>query len=145
MASDTQRFIGQKFYYSEKEIEKASDIDIRRGQRVPQTQQEIYIHSQKNVSRLLRSYQTHSQNLHIKIRGLVRRCLLRRRNILEQDTLLLQNHQYRAKGRFTEHGPAFRPRHSFPLNQSLPSGSFYKPVILIHQRADRVKITITEN
>ena len=37
MASVTQRFMGQKFYYSEKEIEKASDIDIRRGQRMPQT------------------------------------------------------------------------------------------------------------
>ena len=34
---------------------------------------------------------------------------------------------------------------SFPHNQSLPSGSFHKPLILIHQRADRMKTTITEN
>ena len=30
-------------------------------------------------------------------------------------------------------------------SQSLPSGSFHKPVILLHQRAKRVKTTITEN
>ena len=34
-ASGTQNFVWQKFYYSEKGIEKASDIDIRRGQRMP--------------------------------------------------------------------------------------------------------------
>ena len=28
--------------------------------------------------------------------------------------------------------------------QSLPSGSFHKPLILLHQRADRLKITVTE-
>ena len=38
-----------------------------------------------------------------------------------------------------------RTRPSFPLSQSLPSGSFHKPLILLHQRADRLKITITEN
>ena len=31
------------------------------------------------------------------------------------------------------------------LSQSLPSGSFYKPLILLHQRADRMKTTITES
>ena len=31
-----------------------------------------------------------------------------------------------------------------PLSQSLPSGSFHKPLILIHQRANRMKTTITE-
>ena len=36
-------------------------------------------------------------------------------------------------------------RSSFPLSHSLPSGSFHKPLILIHQRADRMKTTITEN
>ena len=36
-------------------------------------------------------------------------------------------------------------RPSFPLNQSLPSGSFLKPLILIHQRAHRLKTTMTEN
>ena len=30
-------------------------------------------------------------------------------------------------------------RPSFPLIQSLPSGSFHRPLILIHQRADRMK------
>ena len=35
-----------------------------------------------------------------------------------------------------------RTRASFP--QSLPTGSFHKPLILIHQRADRMKTTITE-
>ena len=38
-----------------------------------------------------------------------------------------------------------RTRPSFPLNQSLPSRSFHKPLILLHQRADRLKTTITEN
>ena len=41
--------------------------------------------------------------------------------------------------------PPIRTRPSFPLSQSLPSGSFHKPLILLHQRADRVKTTITEN
>ena len=40
--------------------------------------------------------------------------------------------------------PPIRPRPSFPLSQSLPSGNFHKPVCLIHQRADRMKTTITE-
>ena len=35
IASVTQSFVGQKFYYSEKGTEKASDTDIRRRQRVP--------------------------------------------------------------------------------------------------------------
>ena len=38
-----------------------------------------------------------------------------------------------------------RTRPSFPLSQSLPSGSFHKPLILTHQREDRLKTTITEN
>ena len=38
-----------------------------------------------------------------------------------------------------------RARPSFPHSQSLPSGSFHKPLILIYQRADRVKTTITGN
>ena len=38
-----------------------------------------------------------------------------------------------------------RTRPSFPLSQSLPSGSFHKPLIHIHQRADRMKTTIQEN
>ena len=32
-----------------------------------------------------------------------------------------------------------RTRPSFPLRQSLPSGSFHKPLILLYQRADRLK------
>ena len=38
-----------------------------------------------------------------------------------------------------------RTRLSFCLSQSFPTGSFHKPLILLHQRADRLKITITEN
>ena len=38
-----------------------------------------------------------------------------------------------------------RTRPSFPLSQSLPSGSLHKLLILIHQRAKRMKTTITEN
>jgi len=38
-----------------------------------------------------------------------------------------------------------RTRPRFLHSQSLPSGSFYKPLILTHQRADRMKTTITEN
>ena len=38
-----------------------------------------------------------------------------------------------------------RKRPSFPYSQLLPSGSFHKPLILIPQRADRKKTTITEN
>ena len=41
--------------------------------------------------------------------------------------------------------PPIRTRPSFPLSQSFPSGSFHKPLILLHQRADRLKTTITEN
>ena len=37
-----------------------------------------------------------------------------------------------------------RTRPSFPHSQSLPSVSFHKPLILIHQRADRMKTTITK-
>ena len=39
---------------------------------------------------------------------------------------------------------AMRTRLSFPLSQSLPSESFHKPLILFHQRADRLKTTITK-
>ena len=38
-----------------------------------------------------------------------------------------------------------RTRSSFPLSQSVPLGSFHKPLILLHQRADSLKTTITEN
>ena len=38
-----------------------------------------------------------------------------------------------------------RTRPSFPLSQSLPSGNFHKLLSLLHQRADRLKTTITEN
>ena len=36
-------------------------------------------------------------------------------------------------------------RLSFPHSQFLTSGSWHKPLILIHQKADRMKTTITEN
>ena len=35
--------------------------------------------------------------------------------------------------------PPIRTRPSSPLSQSLPSGSFHKPLIFLHQRADRLK------
>ena len=35
--------------------------------------------------------------------------------------------------------PPISTRPSFPLSQSLPSGSFHKPLILLQQRADRLK------
>ena len=38
-----------------------------------------------------------------------------------------------------------RTRPSFPLSQTLPSGRFHKPFILLHQRADKLITTITEN
>ena len=41
--------------------------------------------------------------------------------------------------------PPIRRKPSSPHSQSLPSGSFHKPLILLHQRADRMKTTITEN
>ena len=41
--------------------------------------------------------------------------------------------------------PTIRTRLSFPLSQSLPSGSIHKPLILLHQRADRLNTTFTEN
>ena len=41
--------------------------------------------------------------------------------------------------------PPIKTRPSFPHSQSLPSGNFHKPLILIHQRADRMKTKITEN
>ena len=46
--------------------------------------------------------------------------------------------------KFTDHGPAHKNKTQFPP-QSLTSGSFHKPLILLHQRADRLKTTITEN
>ena len=41
--------------------------------------------------------------------------------------------------------PPIRTRPSFPFSQFLPLWSFHKPLILIYQRADRIKIRITEN
>ena len=45
--------------------------------------------------------------------------------------------------------PPIKTRPSSPSpptpSQSLPSGSFHKPLTLLHQKADRIKITITEN
>ena len=59
------------------------------------------------------------------------------------------SHPYMTTGKFTEDllspAPLIRTRPSFPLSQSLPPGSFHKPLILIHQRADRLKTIITEN
>ena len=38
-----------------------------------------------------------------------------------------------------------RTKPSFPVGHSLPSDSFHKPLIRLHQRADRLKTTIREN
>ena len=46
---------------------------------------------------------------------------------------------------WSEHDPAHQNKTSFPHSQSLWSGSFHKPLILLHQRADRLKTPITEN
>ena len=46
---------------------------------------------------------------------------------------------------FLSMAPLIRTRPSFPLSQSLPSGSFHKPLILLCKRVDRLKTTITEN
>ena len=40
--------------------------------------------------------------------------------------------------------PTIRTRPNFPHSQSLPSGSFHKPVILIHQGADSIKRSAPE-
>ena len=41
--------------------------------------------------------------------------------------------------------PPSSTRLSIPLHQSVPSRSFHKPLILLHQSADALKTTITEN
>ena len=38
-----------------------------------------------------------------------------------------------------------RTRPSFPLSHFLPSGSFHQVLLLLHQRAHRLKTTLTEN
>ena len=46
--------------------------------------------------------------------------------------------------RFTKHGLAHQGKIQVPPQPSLPLGSVHKPFILIHQRADRMKTTITK-
>ena len=41
--------------------------------------------------------------------------------------------------------PPIRTRLSFPHSQSIPSGSFHKPLILVHQRVDRKKKKKTQS
>ena len=45
---------------------------------------------------------------------------------------------------YEENGPAHQNKMQFPP-QSLSSGSFHKPLNLLHQRADRLKTTVAEN
>ena len=45
---------------------------------------------------------------------------------------------------FLSMAPPIRIWPSFPHSQSLPSGSFHKPLILIPQRADQMKPTVTK-
>ena len=72
-------FLWQKFYFSEKGLEKASDVNIRSGAEFPFTslnKRAIYFFNwlltidQKNVSGCKRSYQIHSNDIHVKITGL---------------------------------------------------------------------------
>ena len=53
-------------------------------------------------------------------------------------------HQQKIKGLLSMALPT-RARPSFPHSQCFPSGSLHKPLIFIHQRADRMKTTVTEN
>ena len=74
-----------------KEIEKASDIGIRRGQKstpfASVSNGVIYSPvNPKNVCRLQRPHQTHSHNLHFKITELARR--FNPKIVLRQDTSL---------------------------------------------------------
>ena len=67
-------------------------------------------------------------------------------DILAVQGSLLQHHS--SKASILQHSAFFivqLSRPSFPLSQSIPSGSFHKPLILLHQRANRLKATITEN
>ena len=67
-------------------------------------------------------------------------------DILAVQGSLLQHHS--SKASILQHSAFFivqLSRPSFPLSQSIPSGSFHKPLILLHQRANRLEITITEN
>ena len=41
--------------------------------------------------------------------------------------------------------PNTRTRPCIPLSQSIPSGSFHKSLVILYQRADRLKTTTTEN
>ena len=55
-------------------------------------------------------------------------------------------HQQKIGLKFTEHGSNHQNQEPVSPTVSLsPSGSFRKPLILIPQKADRMKITITEN
>ena len=47
--------------------------------------------------------------------------------------------------RFAEHGTAASEQDPVSPSVSLPSGSFHRPLTLIHQRADKLNTTVTEN
>ena len=44
-----------------------------------------------------------------------------------------------------EHGPAYQNKTQFTPQSVSPIRGFHKPLILLHQRTDRLKTTITEN
>ena len=54
-------------------------------------------------------------------------------------------HQEKIGLKITEHCPAHQNKTQFPHSQSLPSGTFHKPLIIIGQRPVRMKTTITED
>ena len=54
-------------------------------------------------------------------------------------------HQLKIGWKIYWHGPAHRNKTQFPLQSVSPSGSFHKPLIVLHQRTDRMKTTNIEN
>ena len=69
----------QKFYYSEKGSEKASDLDIGRGtESAPLTSLNIYLKLTRLELTIEMFYQTHTHNTCLKITRSVRWFLLRR-------------------------------------------------------------------
>ena len=93
-ASDTQNFVWQKFYYSEKGQEKASDIDIRKEWRVPHLLvfSTSYILFQLVTNNRKVFWDPLSQNTSEHSR-ISQKVPVKEKHVLQQDTLLLYNHR----------------------------------------------------